>query len=283
MRIVAGNPVAADAPLTLAVAADVSCTDAARNCAALKLSVTAVFNPIVDPDQTAHDWTYADDNSAPYQFIFPTGYGDGEDGATGRQLAIIGLQGGGDLTQLLADGVLALDSAGELSFGPSGAKQLNAGSYVLTAGMSNPDRLLGTVALAVEIEVAKANLDAAVYQIADQAPADKIQVVAGYGGGHLLFVTIAADLDAVIRTPNPPPDVVLLERQDSNRRVAVRLNQDLAGAEFSAVLTLSVPARQRRQPQRPGATAGNHRHRPGHAADSGGRAENGGLHRPGLL
>ena len=227
------------AGLTLAVTADIACTDG-RVCEAAKLTVTATINAVADPGQAPQEWVY--DETETFQFVAPVGYG--VSGGNRATLDVVGLEGSADFAALVAQpGALVIGETGLLSYNPvaAGDNRLTAGIYTLTAAMSHA-RLLAPVLLEVEIVVAPANLDAATYGLpgSELNPAAKIEVVADYDGvAHQ--VNVAAGVSAILRLPDDVPDGVTLALADDNRRANVSLDPTtLADGELSATITLHV-------------------------------------------
>ena len=171
--------------LVIIMTADVTCDDATRNCAPLKITLTVTYAPVDAPAQTAID-------NAQYLTAFthplnlPSGYETGGANETGRSLNITGVNG---WTDDLANLSLAV-SNDDLTYAPEGvaANALNVGQYTITVEMAHSG-LLGIVTMEVTANISRAQLDPAVYFLPHLGSFDTggIRIVAGAGGNDALI------------------------------------------------------------------------------------------------
>ena len=118
--------------LVIIMTADVTCDNATRNCAPLKITLTVTYAPVDAPAQTAIAAQYL--TAFTHPLALPSGYETGGANETGRSLNITGVNG---WTDDLANLSLAV-SNDDLTYAPEGveANALNVGQYTITVEMA---------------------------------------------------------------------------------------------------------------------------------------------------
>ena len=186
-----------NADLVATLAADVSCADATRNCAPLRISLTVTYTPVDSaPAQTDANAQYL--VAFDHPLAFPFGYQTGGVNENGRVLNITGVNGLADSSKL------SLNIDGDnLKYAPNGVAEdaLTVGGYTVTVEMIQPN-LLGTVTMEVPANITRAQLARSEYGIPSPVPdySNPIPVARGEGGNGALIAiaSLTAGVGATI-------------------------------------------------------------------------------------